>query len=224
MTFDQSEYDLRCAWGLAGVHLLAPVSDVVIIVDVLRFSTAVDVALSQGASVRPRHWNASRDAGTSPLSPSALQSIPTGATLVMPSPNGSTLAMHASCTAATFTACLRNCRAVADCARKHGSRIAVIPAGERWPDGSLRPAIEDLIGSGAVLAALPGRPSPEAEIAIAAFEHFRGNLRDALMRCSSGKELIARGLASDVELASDYSISRAVPILREGRFVDFSGT
>jgi 2-phosphosulfolactate phosphatase len=150
-----------------------------------------------------------------------LQTLAPDAALVMPSPNGSALALHADA-ATTFAACLRNCRAVADSAREHGSRIAVIPAGERWPDGSLRPAIEDLIGAGAVLAALAGRPSPEAEAAVAVFERFRGNLRDALERCSSGKELIERGLGRDVELAADHNVSVSVPILREGRFINLA--
>jgi 2-phosphosulfolactate phosphatase len=221
VTFDQSEYDLRCEWGMAGLAALAPVSDVIIIVDVLRFSSAVDVALAHGASVAPRCWNAARDAGHSPLSPTGLQSLPADSELVMPSPNGSTLAANAGA-AVTFTACLRNCRAVAGRALEFGSRIAVIPAGERWPDGSLRPAMEDLLGAGAVLAALPGQPSPEAQAAIALFERFRGNLLETLMHCSSGKELVERGSARDVGLAAEYDVSAAVPILRDGRFIDFS--
>ena len=79
----------------------------------------------------------------------AIQSVRAGARIEIPSRNGATLALRPSA-AAVFTACLRNCRAVAGVAR-------VIPAGERWPDGSVRPALEDLIGAGAVLAELPGR-------------------------------------------------------------------
>jgi len=35
MLFDQSEYALRCEWGAQGVAQLAPISDVLIVVDVL---------------------------------------------------------------------------------------------------------------------------------------------------------------------------------------------
>lgn len=41
MIYDQSEFDLRCEWGAQGVSQLASISDVVIIVDVLSFSTCV---------------------------------------------------------------------------------------------------------------------------------------------------------------------------------------
>jgi 2-phosphosulfolactate phosphatase len=160
--WDQAEYDLRCEWGLAGVQTLAPISDVLIVVDVLVFSTAVDIAVARGASVLPYRWRDSsaeafakskgallaspRSAGGYSLSPPSLQSIPAGTALVLPSPNGSTLCLMAGA-ATTFTACLRNCRAVAAHACACGSRIAVVPAGEQWGDGALRPAIEDLIGA-----------------------------------------------------------------------------
>jgi 2-phosphosulfolactate phosphatase len=232
--FDQAEYDLRCEWGPAGIQALAAATDALIVVDVLSFSTAVDIAVSRGASALPYRWRddsaavfakskgallaSHRSAGYS-LSPASLQSIPAGAALVLPSPNGSALCTMAGA-ATTFTACLRNCRAVASRACACGSHIAVIPAGEQWTDGTLRPAIEDLIGAGAVLASLPGRPSPEAETAIAAFERFQHSLHDALTRSASGKELLARGFARDVELAAEYAVSAAAPLLKEDRFVD----
>jgi hypothetical protein len=53
MTFDQAEFDIRCEWGLQGVMTLAPISDVVIIVDVFSFTTCVEIATNQGALIYP---------------------------------------------------------------------------------------------------------------------------------------------------------------------------
>jgi 2-phosphosulfolactate phosphatase len=233
---DQAEFDLRCEWCLAGLLALGPVSGVAVIVDVFSFSTAVDVALSRGASVFPYRWkdasaedSAARKAallasgrcgkGGYSLSPASLQSIPPGSALVLPSPNGGTLSLLSPCRT-TFTACLRNSEAVAQRIPDHGRTVAVIPAGEQWKDGTLRPCIEDWIGAGAVLAALPGRRSPEAEMAVAAFERFRHDLERVLSNCSSGKELIELGFPEDVSIAADYGSSSAIPILREGCYVN----
>jgi 2-phosphosulfolactate phosphatase len=236
VAFDQADYDLRCEWGLAGVRALAPSSDVLIIVDVLSFSTAVDIAVANGAAVLPYRWRDDSAAafatskgamlaarrgtpGQYSLSPASLQSVPAGAVLVLPSPNGSALSLNTG-GRATFTACLRNCEAVAARVREYGgARIGVVPAGERWSNGSLRPCVEDLIGAGAVLAALPGRRSPEAELAVAAFEHFRGKLYAAIANSGSGRELMERGFAADIELAAAYACSSAVPVLRDDRFM-----
>ena len=108
MTFDQQEFDIRCEWGAHGVAVLAPISDVVIIIDVLSFSTSVDVAVTQGAMVFPYRWRDDTaqayavsvgatlaDPGRHPtrysLSPASLTGIPKGTRMVLPSPNGATL-------------------------------------------------------------------------------------------------------------------------------------
>src|SRR5438128_340686 len=106
MIFDQREYDVRCEWGERGVQRLAPVSDVVIIVDVLSFSTAVEIATNQGAIVFPYRWKDEtahhyaksvraevadkHNRNKRSLSPASLLDLPAGTRLVLPSPNGST--------------------------------------------------------------------------------------------------------------------------------------
>jgi 2-phosphosulfolactate phosphatase len=219
---------------MEGLFALQPAADAIVIVDVLSFSTAVDIALSNGAAVLPYRWkddsakqfaaekgavlaDGRRAGGTYTLSPASLRSIPAGTLLVLPSPNGSTLSLSTG-SVPTFTACLRNAPAVARQAKACGPHVSVIPAGERWNDGSLRPCLEDLIGAGAVLAELPGTLSPEAEAAVAAFSHFQGNLMETLLGCRSGKELVQRGFALDVELASEYAVSSAAPRLVNDRF------
>jgi 2-phosphosulfolactate phosphatase len=105
---------------------------------------------------------------------------------------------------------------VAQAAQTIGQRISVIAAGERWPDGSLRPAIEDWIGAGAIIAHLTGSRSPEAEVAYLAFLHAQPDLIWYLRQCGSGCELIERGYAEDILLAAELNMSDNVPILTEG--------
>jgi 2-phosphosulfolactate phosphatase len=112
--------------------------------------------------------------------------------------------------------CLRNASAVAAAARTVGGPVGIVPAGERWPDDTMRVAVEDAIGAGAIAATLPDR-SPEAELAAAQFAAARDRgLLDVLAATSSGRELRAGGCADDVELAADLDASTAVPTLAEG--------
>lgn len=225
------------AWGKAGLSDRLPASDAVVIVDVLSFSTAVDVAVSRGAAVLPyRYRDATaaafaaehqavlagrrRDGGPS-LSPPSLAALDAGARLVLPSPNGSTLSTLVGNKPA-FASCLRNAAAVA-AAISSDTRVLVIAAGEHWPDGSLRPALEDLLGAGAVLARLNGRLSPDAAAAAGAYRELCGDLAGALTQCPSGQELIAAGYPDDVVWAAAEDCSTAVPLLREGRYSDASG-
>ncbi len=238
MFFDQQEFDIRCEWGEHGVVHLAPISDVVIVVDVLSFSTSVDIAVNQGAIVFPfRRTDTEaaefatsvnavlaeirRSPGRLSLSPQSLVSIPSGTRIVLPSLNGATLTLAAQSTP-VLAGCLRNALAVAQAAKHYGSRIAVIPAGERWLDDySLRPSLEDLIGAGAIISHLSGRLSPEASVAVAAFRAAEFTIDAWLTQCSSGKELIERSYSEDVRLASQLDVSPTAPIMKDGAFTRF---
>jgi 2-phosphosulfolactate phosphatase len=117
---------------------------------------------------------------------------------------------------------LRNTRAVAAQAEALGRRVSVIPAGERWEDGSLRPAIEDWLGAGAIIDNLSAARSPEAQMAVAAYRASVKTLEDSLRHCSSGKELSRKGRANDILLAAAPNISLCVPLLVDGAYTRFS--
>lgn len=238
MFHDQSAWRVRCEWGEGAVRHLAPQADAVVIVDVLSFTTCVEVVVSRGAVVMPYRWRddsaaafaqahgaqlASHErrftAGYS-LSPTSLLTLTAGEKLVLPSPNGATLcALAADLGVPVYVACLRNARAVGEHLHGTGS-VLVVPAGERWPDGSLRPALEDWLGAGAVIDALGGDSSPEAHAAAQAFRSARTNLNRVIHGCSSGRELIERGFGADVALAAQVEVSSSVPVLRNGAFME----
>jgi 2-phosphosulfolactate phosphatase len=235
--FQQKGFQARFDWGYEGVKALAPVSDIVVIIDVLSFTTCVDVVLTRGGVVYPYRF---RDASASEyaarvhavlagkrgepisLSPASLSGIHEGCRIVLPSPNGATCAFLAKDSGAVVVAgSLRNASAVAKFVRQTGGIVTVIASGERWPDGSLRPAFEDMVAAGAILGQLIGyRLSPEARLAVAAFDAAKLDLYPLLSESASGRELIASGFAEDVAIASAWNASQTVPVLnREGAFV-----
>lgn len=236
-SLDQHGFDARLEWGQEGVRLLAPLVDTVVIVDVLSFTTTCTVAAEHGVAVYPYRFRddgageyarrldarlaGHRGAGGPSLSPASLASLAAGDRLVLPSPNGATCSLLAAeAGAAVIAGSLRNASAVARSVRASGGRIAVVPAGEQWADGSLRPGVEDLLGAGAILAGLAGASlSPEARLAVAAFVSLRDDLESVLAACASGRELAARGYARDVELAAALDAADVVPVLRDSAFV-----
>jgi hypothetical protein len=94
----QLAYRVRFDWGLTGLQAIAADDPVVIVVDVLSFSTAVSIALSRGAAVLPFPWRdergaeyarhhgawlaGERGAGAYSLSPTSLWCLPARARLV----------------------------------------------------------------------------------------------------------------------------------------------
>jgi 2-phosphosulfolactate phosphatase len=236
MFSDQSEFDIRCEWGAAGIRSIGRSADVIVIVDALSFSTCVDIGVSRGAIVFPCRWGADdaqayarlRNAelavprgqeGRYSLSPISMQNAARGTRVVLPSPNGSELTTQAAeLEKHLLTSCFRNCKAIANYTSTLGRTIAVIPAGERWPDGTLRPAIEDFAAAGALIANLSGRLSPEASAAIGVWDVFKNELKTYLANCASGRELIQKGFEEDVQIAAEIDVSTTVPLYHESAY------
>lgn len=243
----QASHGVRFDWGATGGRAIADGADVAVVVDVLSFSTSLSVAADRGIVVLPYPWESEdgptyaaqhratlavarrvAQPGQVSLSPASVRASKPFERLVLPSPNGSAISVELAPIATTVVgASLRNATAVADwIAREHDAEtasIAVVAAGERWPDGSLRPAIEDLWGAGAVLAALedhdwPGL-SPEAAMAADAYRLIAGREESHLMASASGRELAEGGFAEDVAIAAEIGMGTTVPLLSDRGFI-----
>ncbi len=205
-----------------------------------------ELAVGRRAASADRPWS---------LSPAALRRAPFTPRLVLPSPNGSAICASAAAgggAAMVIAGCLRNAAAVGRFLHErmlpgghgppggHGlpggrslpggrgalGTVAVIAAGERWPDGSLRPALEDLLGAGAVISALAACGvrvlSPEAAAARACFEGT-ADIAAAVTGSVSGRELADRGFGEDVVIAVESGSSPVVPLLADGAFTAVNG-
>ncbi|WP_298323707.1 2-phosphosulfolactate phosphatase [Haloactinopolyspora sp.] len=249
----QDHARVRVEWGPVGAVHTLDAATTAVIVDVLSFTTTLSVAVDIGAEVYPYRWaddsavefarrhdatlavgrlEAQRpgNVATVSLSPQSVQAAHGLSRLVLPSPNGSTIsAQVAGAGADVLAASLRNRSAVARwlaerLATEPETAVTLVAAGERWPDGSLRPAVEDLWGAGAVVSALLSQGvtsmSPEAHTAAAAFDAVRSSIAQALSTCSSGRELTIAGFGADVAVAAEVDVSVGVPMLVDLRFID----
>lgn len=256
----QDGYDVRVEWGPTGARAItggsAPAT-IAVVIDVLSFTSTVQVAVERGIGVLPYRWKgadaelyaAEHDAALAigrfdqrrddrglddrglTLSPAQIANLTEAQVaetprLVLPSPNGSSICFSlVERGLRVVAASLRNRGAVADwLAERAGpaSPIAIVAAGERWPDGTLRPCLEDLWGAGAVVAALAERApqltfSPEARASAAAFAVVEHDIEAELLDCSSGRELIEAGFVDDVLTASRIDRGSAVPVLEPAR-------
>ena len=221
---------IHCEWADRALDR-AGRETAVVVVDVFSFGTAVTLAVERGAAVFP--WDgvsappenailcADRSRTTFSLSPESLLGVERGTRLALPSQNGARLTAAAVLAAgAVVVASLRNATAVARWLSTWPGDVVGIPAGERWPDGTTRFAIEDWLGAGAVIAALGGAQTSEAQLAAMAFAASRERLAEILAGSISGRELIARGFTNDVTLAAEFDSSAAVPVVDENGWLD----
>lgn len=243
---EQDGFAYRFGWGPEGVGALAPHVAVLVVVDTLRFTSAVSAAVEAGATVLPARWAdeeavafaarhgailaGRREDGAPSLSPTDLLRLRPGTRIVLPSPNGATLTVLARerGEAAILAGCFRNATATARRARElaAGGPIGVVAAGERRGDGPLRPSVEDLLGAGAVLAALdpsaassPPCCSPDAGAARAAFIAARPLLLDHLLGSTSGREVVSFGFTDDVHTAAELDATDLGAQLVDGAFI-----
>lgn len=245
--FSQSSYDCRVEWGIRGAREAAERGDIIIIVDVLSFSSTVISALSYGSIIYPYPPNldgpvyaekvgaeyilgraeAARK-GKPTLSPVSFNQEHEGKKFVLTSLNGAFCTWIASKVPGLLIGALLNATAVASLANQLRSKtktnITVVPCGEQWSDVSeyennLRPAIEDYLGAGAILSNLEGNKSPEAEVCIGAFQNSNQNIDELIWECGSGRELRERGFGGDVRHCSRLNVTQTVPILHKDHFV-----
>ncbi|MFD1735464.1 2-phosphosulfolactate phosphatase [Bacillus salitolerans] len=248
MVFDQTPYSCRVEWGRRGAREAAERGDIVIIVDVLSFSSTVISALEMGAVIfpYPPHLDGEEYAnivkaeyilgraeaskrGKATLSPVSFSHEHANKKFVLSSMNGSFCTWIAKKTQAVLVGGILNAEAVASVAnqisKQRKASITIIPCGEQWNEtreyeDTLRPAVEDYLGAGAILSYLGGDKSPEAKICMAGFLSVREKIEDVIWECGSGRELRERGFDADVKHCIRLNTYKTVPMLQDGYFVD----
>lgn len=213
--------------------------DVLVLVDVLSFSTTVAAGTARGVVFLPAGSRRRAEAlalekdalasvsrkdtapGRYSLSPLDYAAAPPGLRIVLRSPNGARMAVAAKGAPAVIVAGLVNasaCGAAAAAGANAADRgVTVIAVGERIPGARRRRfAAEDLLGAGAVAAAVDLPRTGEAEVAVRAFEASRGSLEATLLSTTSGIELAGAGWREDVRFAARLDSLACVPLLQDG--------
>ncbi|PLR86816.1 2-phosphosulfolactate phosphatase [Bacillus canaveralius] len=235
-------------WGKRGARNAASRGDIIIIVDVLSFSSTVVSALSKGAIIFPYPPNLdgnkyakqigaeyilgrseAAQLGLPTLSPISFDYNNKNRKYVLTSLNGAFCTWIASDVPALLIGSLLNAANVAAVANKLSlekkANITVVACGELWSDvkeheDTLRPALEDYLGAGAILSYLNGKKSPDAEVSIGAFHFSKSNLGGIIWECESGRELRDRGFEEDVKHCSRLNVYQTVPILHKDYFIN----
>jgi 2-phosphosulfolactate phosphatase len=223
--------------------------DIVVVVDVLSFSTSVVTAVLRGGSVVPCaldadaralgerhdavvavHRGDAPELGRYSLSPRSFLAMSEGESVVLPSPNGGACSSHGGDASYLFAGAILNAAAlghvISRLVETTDHTVTVVAAGERYDepseDGVIRFAVEDYLGAGAILAAIASDKSPEAEVCENAFVQVRHRINEILWGSESGRELRERGYKDDVHFAAQLDGCSAVPVLIDGRFVAWS--
>jgi 2-phosphosulfolactate phosphatase len=221
----------------------------VVIVDVLRATTTIAFAVSRGASVLTLADEKDALAQGATLgdrailvgermgqrlegfhannSPTELAALALANKVVVLTTTNGTQAVAACATAnRVFAGAITNAGALGRYLCPGGSLerdVAIVCAGRST--GAL--ALEDLLGAGAITAAIAAATSPDANLWIAdgarvaldLFDRERADLAAAVARSDAAEEILEHGAGADVALAGQLDSVATVPLLRDGRFV-----
>ncbi len=213
--------------------------DCAVVVDVLRATTTMAVALAAGATgvqvfadldelMRvSEDWPAEQrlrvgerggkvvsgfDLGNSPLdcTPERVQ----GRRLFMSTTNGTRALTQVQAAPQVVTCALVNRQAVVELLQKQQpERVWVVASG--W-EGAF--SLEDTVCAGALLAGLGSLISTgndEAVSALALYHQWQDNLRELLQRASHGQRLLGLGQAADLRFCAQLDCLTTVPRQRE---------
>lgn len=232
---------VHVGFDLAGLREGRQRGDVLVLVDVLSFSTAVAAGCSRGVVFLPAGSRRRTEAlaaekgavasvprGDRPtperysLSPLSYAEAPAGLRVVLRSPNGARLAVASAGSPAVVVAGLVNATAAGTAAtagaKATGKGVTVVACGERVRGRSRRRrfAAEDLLGAGAVAAAVDLPRTGEAEVAVRAYVAAMSDLEKVLLATESGEQLVGAGWKDDVLYAARLDSLRTVPLLSDG--------
>lgn len=202
----------------------------VVVLDVLRATTSMTAALSAGVEeirvfgdVESARKAAGAYGGAKVLcgevgclppagfdlgnSPGAFGAEHAGRVVFMSTTNGTRAIIAAREAKRVLVGALVNAEAVARAAERAAGDVTLLCAGT---NGQV--AMEDLIGAGAILAAMRGveLESDVARVAVRLFEGARGDLLGALAEAQGGRNVVAVGLEADVAFAARLN---AVPVV-----------
>ncbi len=216
---------------------------VVVVIDTLRATTTIAIALAVGASVETvksiaeakRRRVAGKvfiagerggskirgfDLGNSPVE---IENAPLrGRRLVLTTTNGTGAIARSTAADAIFVGALVNASAVAKAVQALAPKELILLCAGR----TTGIALEDLAGAGAIIDALhPGPIDPLAvtdgtRLSVELFRRERRRLHDFLLECESGRNLVKLGAAADVARCAELDSVDLAPRLRRGLFRD----
>lgn len=208
----QANYQVRLDWGMPGLERLAP-AHVVVVVQTLGLSARAIGAAEQGGA------NEAVAADADAADRVALAAAERGAHVVVGAlRNAAAVAAHVL--AVQHDRADRTSIAVVAVGQPAVVTGGSTTAGENAPD--LRFAVEDLLGAGAVIAALGDlgidHASPDAAVAAEGFRALRGAVRHLLTASGTGRLLADAGERDTVLAAAERDAASVVPVLREGAY------